>query len=119
MNIKILSIAVLAFIGISVSANAQSKFAGSYDLIAGYSRGWPAGLFGYGVATAARNGNVSYSAYYPYLNITGKGTGKINSKGRFSLNNGTTGSASILSNRVAVGNFRDSEGRGFFALRKK
>jgi len=116
---KILLIAVLAFIGVSVSAHAQSKFAGRYDLISGYSSGWPAGLFGYGVASAARNGRVSYSAYYPYLNVTGNGTGKINSRGVFSLNNGTTGSGRILGNRVAVGNFSDSEGRGFFALRKR
>jgi hypothetical protein len=119
MNVKILSIAVLAFIGLSVLAHAQSKFAGRYDLIAGYSSGSPAGLFGYGVASAARNGRVSYSAYYPYLNITGSGTGRVRSDGVFSYNNGVSGSAKIVGNRVAVGNFRDSEGRGFFAVRRK
>jgi hypothetical protein len=119
MNVKVLSVAALAFIGVSLSANAQSQFAGSYDLIAGYSRGWPAGLFGYGVATAARNGNVSYSSYYAYLKVTGRGTGRMNNRGVFALNNGVTGSARLLGNRVAVGNFRDSEGRGFFALRKR
>jgi hypothetical protein len=119
MNIKLLSIAVLALVGVSVSAHAQSKYAGRYDLLSGYSVGWPSGLFGYGIATFSRKGVVGYSAYFPYLGGTGRGSGRINSKGVFSLNNGTTGSARMLGNRVAVGNFRDSDGRGFFALRKR
>lgn len=119
MNFKLLLIAVLLVVGFSVSAQAQRAFAGRYDLLSGYSSGWPAGLFGYGVASVARSGVASYSAYYRYLNVTGRGTGRINSRGVFSLNNGTRGSAAILGRRVAVGNFSDSEGRGFFALRKK
>jgi hypothetical protein len=119
MNIKILSIAALAFIGVSVSAHAQSKFAGRYDLLSGYSTGQAAGLFGYGIATIARNGNASYSAYFPFLGSTGYGSGRINSRGVFSLNNGTSGSATLMGNRVAVGNFWDGLGTGYFGLRKK
>jgi hypothetical protein len=119
VKLKFLSAATVILVTLSASAHAQKKFAGRYDLISGYSSGWPSGLFGYGVATAARNGRVSYSAYYPFLNETGSGTGRMNSKGIFALNNGVTGSARLLGNRVAVGNFRDNEGRGFFAIRKR
>lgn len=119
MNFKLLLIAVLLVVGFSVSAQAQRAFAGRYDLLSGYSSGWPAGLFGYGVASVTRSGVASYSSYYAYFDVTGRGTGRVNSRGVFSLNNGTSGSAAILGRRVAVGNFRDSEGRGFFAVRKR
>lgn len=119
MIFKILLVSVLLFVGCSVSAQAQSQFAGRYDLLSGYSTGQIAGLFGYGIATIARNGNASYSAYFPYLGTSGFGSGKINAKGVFSLNNGTKGSATLMGNRVAVGNFNDGAGAGFFGLRKK
>jgi hypothetical protein len=119
VNIKIPLIAVLAFIGVSVSAHAQSKFAGRYDLIAGYSSGSPAGLFGYGVSSAARNGRVSSTLYFPYHRTTWKGTGRVSRDGVFSYTDGVRGSAKIIGNRVGVGNFRNSEGRGFFAFRRK
>lgn len=119
MKVKLLLIPALLIVGFSVSAQAQSQFAGRYDVFSGYSSGSLAGMFGYGVASIASNGAASYSAYYPYLNETGRGTGRINSKGVFSLNNGVRGSATIFSRRVAVGNFSDSGGRGFFAIRKK
>jgi hypothetical protein len=119
MKAKLLLIAALLIAGFSVSAQAQSAFAGRYDIFSGYSSGSLAGLFGYGVASIAHNGAASYSAYYPYLNETGRGTGRINSKGVFSMNNGVRGSATIFNRRVAVGNFSDSGGRGFFAIRKK
>lgn len=119
MNIKILSIAALAFIGVSVSAHAQRQFAGSYDLLSGYTTGSYNGLFGYGRATASRAGAVSYTAYYPQLGGSGSGTGRINSRGAFSLNNRTRGSAQMYGNRVAIGTFRDAYGSGYFGLRKR
>lgn len=119
MKTKILLSAVLLIVGLSVSAQAQSQFAGRYDLLSGYSTGQMAGLFGYGIATVSRNGNASYSAYFPFLGDSGFGSGKINTKGVFSLNNGTTGSATLMGNRVAIGNFKDGLGAGFFGLRKK
>jgi hypothetical protein len=119
MKVKVLLIAVLLTAGFSISAQAQSRFAGRYDLLSGYTTGSNRGLFGYGIATASRWGAVSYTAYYPRLQGSGSGTGRINSKGAFRLNNGTTGSAQMYGNRVAVGTFRDAYGGGFFGLRKK
>ena len=119
MSINRLSVAIV-FIGIvSVSAHAQSKFAGRYDALSGYVSGQLAGLFGYGIASVSRSGATSYTSYYPYLGISGSGTGRINSRGVFSLNNGVSGSGQMQGNRVAVGNFRDGYGTGYFALRKK
>jgi len=119
MKVKALIITVLLTAGFSISAQAQSQFAGRYDLLSGYTTGSYIGLFGYGTATAGRAGAVAYTAYYPQLQGSGWGTGRINSKGAFSLNNSTTGSAQLYGNRVAVGNFRDAYGAGFFGLRKK
>lgn len=119
MKVKLLLIAVLLVAGFSVSAQAQRQFAGRYDLLSGYTRGELAGLFAYGVATANRNGRVSYSAYYPYYDETFRGTGTINNQAVFRFTNGVSGNARILSRRVAVGNYRDEWGRGFFALRKR
>ena len=119
MKAKLLLIAVLLVVGLSASAQAQSAFAGRYDLLAGYSGGQLVGLFGYGVASVARSGVASYTAYYAYIDETGRGTGRISSKGVFSMNNGVRGAATIFGRRVAVGNFSDPGGRGFFAIRKK
>jgi len=119
MKLKLLLIAVALIGGFSVSAHAQSQFAGRYDLISGYTTGSYAGLFGYGTATAFRAGWVSYTAYYPQLQGSGSGTGRINSKGVFNLNNGVTGSAQLYGKRVAVGTFQDAYGSGFYGLRKK
>ena len=119
MKIKLFLIAVLLTAGFSISAQAQSQFAGSYDLFSGYTTGSYVGLFGHGTATASRAGAISYTAYYPRLRESGNGTGKINSSGVFSLNNSTRGSAQMYGNRVAVGTFRDAYGTGFFGLRKK
>lgn len=119
MVIKILSITILAFIGISVSVHAQSQYAGRYDLLAGVSTGQAAGLFSYGTATVARNGRASYTVYWPYLGTSGRGSGLINRNGVFSFNDGTSGTAQIFSNRVAVGTYRQSYGTGFFAMRKR
>jgi len=101
------------------AALAQSKFAGKYDLLSGYTDGYYAGLFGYGIASVSRKGVASYSSYYPYVGVSGSGTGTINSKGIFRLNNGTSGTAAILSRRVGVGKFNDSMGNGLFALKKR
>ena len=119
MKVKALLVAVLLTAGFSISAQAQSQFAGRYDLLSGYTTGSYIGLFGYGIATASRAGAVSYTAYYPRLQGSGSGTGRINSKGAFSLNNGVSGTGQLYGNRVAIGTFRDSDGRGFFGLRKK
>lgn len=119
MKVKLLLIAVLLIAGFSVSTQAQSVFAGRYDLLSGYTTGAYFGLFGYGTATAFRTGAVSYTAYYPRLRGSGTGSGRINSRGAFSLNNRTTGSAQMYGNRVAVGTFRDAYGSGFFGLRRK
>lgn len=119
MKVKALLIAVLLTAGFSISAQAQSQFAGRYDLLSGYTTGRYTGLFGYGIATASRAGAVSITSYYPRLKGSGRGTGRINSKGAFRLNNRTTGSAQMYGNRVAVGIFRDAFGAGFFGLRKK
>jgi hypothetical protein len=119
MKVKLFLIAVLLVGGFSVSAHAQSAFAGRYDLLSGYTTGAYFGLFGYGTATASRAGAVSYTAYYPRLRGSGSGSGRIGPTGVFSLNNRTTGSAQMYGNRVAVGTFRDAYGSGFFGLRKK
>ena len=94
---------------------AQSAYAGSYSLISGYTTGSAAGLFGYGTATVTRRGVVAYSCYYPYNGLTGYGSGIINGRGLFSLNNGTSGRAQIYS-RSGFGSFSDNIGSGFFGL---
>lgn len=88
-------------------------------MIAGVATGDIAGLFAHGVASVARNGRMSYSVYWPYLGTSGAGSGIINKNGVFSFNDGTRGSAQLVGNRVAVGTFWQSYGRGFFAMRKK
>ena len=119
MKVKLLFIAALLTVGFSISAQAQSQFAGRYDLLSGYTTGSYIGSFGYGIATASRAGAVAYTAYFPGLGTTGDGTGRINSKGVVSVNNGVSGTGQLYGNRVAIGTFRDSDGRGFFGLRKK
>ena len=94
---------------------AQSAYSGSYSLISGYTTGSAAGLFGYGTATVTRKGVVAYSCYYPYNGLTGYGSGMINGRGVFSLNNGTSGSAQIYS-RSGFGSFADNFGSGYFGL---
>ena len=119
MNIKLLSIAAIAFIGFSVSANAQSQFAGRYHLLSGYTTGGYFGLFGYGAASISSTGAAFYTAYYPRLRSSGSGRGSITRAGTFSLNNGVRGSAQMYGARVAVGMFRDAYGTGWFGLSKR
>jgi hypothetical protein len=119
LEINVFLIAVLLVAGLSTSAQAQRAFAGKYDLLSGYTRGELSGLFAYGIATVARNGNISYTSYYPYYDETYRGRGRMTKNGVFSFTNGVSGSARLVSKRVAVGNYRDPWGRGFFAVRKK
>jgi hypothetical protein len=119
MKIQFLLIAVSLTAGFSISAQAQSQFAGRYDLLAGVSTGDTAGLFSYGTATVGTNGRAAYTVYWPYLGTSGSGSGLVNSRGVFAFTDGTSGSAQFYAKRVAVGTYRQSYGRGFFALRKK
>jgi hypothetical protein len=119
MSSKLPLIIVLLISGFGVSAHAQSKFAGRYDALGGYSSGQSAGLFFYGTATFARNGRASYTVYYPYFGQSGQGSGVISSKGVFSFRNGVRGNAQLVGKGVALGSYSDSEGNGFFALKKK
>ena len=118
MKFKLLLIAALLTVGFSISAQAQSQFAGRYDAIAGASTGEDAGLFVYGTAVVSRNGRVAITAYAPYHGEGIKRTGFLSSRGIFSLRE-VTGSAPLVGGRVAVGNYRSNSGNGFFGLRKK
>jgi hypothetical protein len=100
-------------------ANAQSQFAGKYDVFNGYTHGSAAGYAGYGTATVAKNGKVAFSLYYPSLGASSKGSGSINNKGLFRLSEGTRGSGQMVGKKVAVGKFSNSQGDGFFCLNKK
>ena len=119
MHSKLPLIIALLITSFGVSVHAQSKFAGRYDAIGGYSSGEMAGLFFYGTATFTRNGRASYTVYYPYFGQSGQGTGVISSKGVFSFRNGVRGSAQLVGKGVALGSYSDSGGSGFFALKKK
>jgi hypothetical protein len=118
MKIYCLLIVSAALIVLSDSANAQSQFAGRYDIIGGASTGADAGLFSYGTAVVSRNGRVAITAYAPYYGEGIKSTGFLSSRGIFSLRE-VTGSAPLVGGRVAVGNYRSNNGNGFFGLRKK
>ncbi len=107
------------FLSICSNTWAQSKFAGSYDCLGGYSSGYYTGLFFYGTSTVARNGSAAFTTYFPYYGTSGSGTGRINSKGVFSFTGGLTGSAALVGNRVAIGTFSEPYGAGFFGLKKK
>lgn len=119
MIAKLLIIAVLLVIGFVVPAKAQSQYAGRYDLVSGYTSGSNNGLFGYGIATASSTGAIAYSAYFPRLRGSGRGSGRIYASGAFTLHNRTSGLVQMHGARVAVGTFRDPYGSGYFAVRKK
>lgn len=104
-----------------VPASAQLRFAGTYDLGSGYETGeTSAGLFSYGVATAARDGTVAYTVYCPRTGDRGAGSGTISKNGTFSLNNGVSGTVKLVSRTIdAIGDFVDPFGSGFFAMSKK
>jgi len=101
-------------------AQAQSRFAGNYDLASGYESGPGLGTFGMGTATASRSGAVAYTVYYPRSEDTGAGSGTISKNGTFTLNNGVTGSVKLVSKVIdAIGEFTDPFGSGFFGLIKR
>ena len=123
----LLIIALFAFtiLGSSPKANAQAAYAGNYNMLGGYTTGlyWK-GLYYKGYVTAASNGAVAYSAYFPYsgyptYGATYYGTGKITAAGVFSfLTRGLYGSVQILLQKYGYGYFFDSIGSGYFVLSK-
>jgi hypothetical protein len=117
-------IAVSITLGIfTLTANAQRRFAGTYDLGSGYESGPGKGTFSYGVATVARDGTAAYTLYSPANSPeeqNNSGSGKINNKGVFSFNNDVSGVVRLVSTTIdAIGDFTDSFGSGFFGLTKK
>ncbi|NBT49866.1 MAG: hypothetical protein EBT07_19020 [Actinobacteria bacterium] len=112
-------------LGTSQKANAQAAYAGNYNMLGGYTSGYYyKGLYFKGYVTAASNGTVSYSAYFPYSGYptygkTGYGTGKITASGAFSfLTKGVYGSVQLLLQKYGYGYFYDSSGDGYFGLLK-
>jgi hypothetical protein len=102
------------------SASAQSQLRGNYDLVSGYDSGPGLGTFGYGTATVSRDGRAAYTVYYPLSDDSGAGSGQVNTKGVFVLNNGVSGRVRLLSKVIdAIGEFSDDFGSGFFGLTKK
>jgi len=116
---QIILSSLLVWMAFETRAHAQAAYAGSYNSIAGYYSGSAAGYFGYGTTTVSRSGAVSHSEYWPALRETSRGTGRVDRNGRFTLTGGVTGSAVIYSSRIAYGTFRDSAGRGYFAMSRK
>jgi len=112
----IVSLVVLSISAINLFAQIPSALRGTYRLIAGYTYGDYAGLFGSGAATVSSRGVVAYSSYFAYTGDRGYGSGTLNSSGAFSFNNGVSGTAQVYSSKVGYGVFYDSVGRGFFAL---
>lgn len=110
----------LAFFGVFLfgpSAQAQAKFAGRYRSVAGYVSGEMAGNFGYGTTTVFRNGNVTFSEYWPALGEEFSGTGRVTRNGRITFD-GATGGGVIFNSRFAFGSFSDEGGDGYFAMSK-
>jgi hypothetical protein len=123
----LLFIALFAFttLGTSSKANAQAAFAGIYKMLGGYTTGlYFKGLYFKGYVTAASNGSVAYSAYFPYsgyptYGATYYGTGKITAAGVFSfLTKGVYGAVQLLLQKYGYGYFYDSAGSGYFVLSK-
>ena len=105
---------------LAATASAQSQFKGTYDLFSGYESGPGLGTFGKGIATVDRDGQVAYTVYYESSDDSGSGSGAINSRGIFVLNNGVSGRIRLLSKVIdAIGEFEDDFGSGFFGLTKK
>lgn len=105
---------------LTVQAEAQvSKYRGSFDVVSGYTSGFPAGLFGYGIATVSRTGVVLSTLYWPYDNLSASGGGLIDRRGRFRFVDGTTGGAQLFSNRFGYGTFGDNAGGGIFVLSRR
>lgn len=123
----LLFIALFAFaiLGTSSKANAQAAYAGNYNMLGGYTTGlYFKGLYFKGYVTAASNGSVAYSAYFPYsgyptYGATYYGTGKITAAGVFSfLTKGVYGAVQLLLQKYGYGYFYDSAGSGYFVLSK-
>jgi hypothetical protein len=110
---------LFVWLALGAATFAQSAYAGSYNSMAGYSSGSYAGYFGYGITTVSRNGSASYTEYWPASRTSDRGTGRVDANGRFTLTGGVTGSAIIYNNRIAYGSFRDSSGRGYFAVSRR
>jgi len=117
---KTLSMVIGVVFGMLSITSAQSQLRGNYDLVSGYESGPGLGTFGYGTATVSRDGQAAYTVYYPLSDDSGAGSGQINSKGVFVLNNGVSGRVRLLSKVIdAIGDFSDDFGSGFFGLTKK
>lgn len=112
-------LAIGASLIFTASAHAQSQFKGNYNLYNGYTEGKFAGYAGYGTVTISKHGKAAYTIFYPLNGASGIGTGQIDKKGVFRLSEGTTGKGQLYGNRVAVGNFKNKDGQGFFSIRKK
>jgi hypothetical protein len=122
-RMKIILVPVTLLLFLCAAASAQSRFAGNYELGTGYKSHYLAsevGTFGFGTATASRDGVVAYTVYYPGSNNYAAGTGTIDKKGVFSMNNGVTGTVRLVSKVIdAIGDFSDPYGSGFFGLSKR
>jgi len=123
----LLFIALFGFtvLGTSQKANAQAAYAGNYNMLGGYTSGYYfKGLYFKGYVTAASNGAVAYSAYFPYsgyptYGATDYGYGKITARGVFSfLTRGVYGSVQLLLQKYGYGYFYTSGGDGYFGLIK-
>ena len=108
----------LGLTALSALAAIPSALKGNYRLISGYTTGSERGLFAYGTATFFSNGKVSYTDYYPYINVSTSGQGTVSEKGEFSFSNGVKGRAQIYSNRIGYGTYSDSVGSGYFCVSK-
>lgn len=113
-----LSIVVLCLFA-TIAQAAPSPYAGNYNIITVYTSGEGAGMGGYGTATISSKGVAAYTIYYASTGDTGKGQGGITNNGKFSFKNGPTGSGQIVGNKVVFGNFKDSDGAGYFGMSKK
>ena len=120
---RVLLAASVALVGFTLTANAQRRFAGTYDLGSGYESGPGKGTFSYGVATVSRDGTAAYTLYSPANSPdeqNNSGSGKIDNKGIFSFNNNVSGAVKLVSTTIdAIGDFTDPFGSGFFGLTKK
>ena len=111
-------IAIVASLIFSTSAHAQSKFQGNYKIYIGYTEGGEAGNAGYGTVTIDKSGKLAATIYWPLSGDRGKASGKIDNKGSIVLNGGGKAKAILYDNKVAVGDFSDQGGKGFYILKK-
>ena len=105
--------------------SAQSAYAGTYDVVLGYTTGAAVGKFGstlrpgFGLASVSSKGNVRATLYWPSDGQDTLLTGKVGSNGVFRFSS-LKARVRLLEDKLGMADFTDpQDNRGFIVVRQK